>query len=82
MHSFLRLSILFAFFAAAPALAQGAARQRSACTDDAFRFCEAQIPDASAVEKCLRANMSGLSRACHRELAGPTKKAKKRARRR
>ncbi len=84
MRGFFWLSILFAFFAAAPASAQGSSQQRSSCTDDAFRFCDAQIPDAIAVEKCLRANMGGLSRDCRQQFAGPTKikKTKKRARRR
>ncbi|MBI1868861.1 MAG: hypothetical protein HYS06_11320 [Methylocystis sp.] len=82
MRSFFWFSIVFALLAAAPASAQGAAQQRSACTDDAYRLCEAQVPDAAAVEQCLRAHMSGLSRACRQEFAGPTKKTKKRARRR
>jgi hypothetical protein len=82
MRSILRLAILLAAIGAAPALAQGTAQQRSNCTDDAFRFCNAEIPDAFAVEKCLRSNMSRLGRACRREFAGPTKKSKQRARRR
>jgi hypothetical protein len=80
MRSFFWLSILFAFFAAAPASAQGSGQQH--CTDDAYRLCEAQIPDASAVENCLRANMSRLSRDCRQEFTGPIKKTKPRARRR
>ena len=70
MLSSIRLSIVFVLFTAAPALAQGTPQQRAACTDDAFKFCSAQIPDASAVEKCLRANMGGLSSACRREFHG------------
>jgi len=82
MRGFFWLSILFAFFAAAPASAQGSGREH--CTDDAYRLCDAQIPDASAVENCLRANMSRLSRDCRQEFTGPTKikKTKKRARHR
>jgi hypothetical protein len=82
MRSFLRFSILLAFFAIAPASAQGTAEQRSRCTDDAFRLCNAAIPDATAVERCLRANIGWLSRDCRQEFAGPARKAKKRARRR
>lgn len=83
MRNSLALSLLFLFFAVASASAQGTARQRSACTDDAYRFCEKLVPDAVAVEHCLKANASALSRACRREVLGgvqPTKK-KKRSRR-
>ncbi|MCC3246336.1 hypothetical protein LG047_13575 [Methylocystis sp. WRRC1] len=67
MRIFFRLSALLAFFAAAPAMAQGTAEQRAACENDAYRFCEAQVPDAIAVEKCLRANMRSLSPGCRAE---------------
>jgi len=67
MRIIFRLSALLAFFAAAPAMAQGTAEQRAACENDAYRFCEAQVPDAIAVEKCLRANMRSLSPACRAE---------------
>jgi hypothetical protein len=83
MRNFLLLSILFGFFAAAPAWAQGTGQQRTACTDDAYRFCEAQIPVAEDVAACLRAHMSALSPACRRELTRPGgRKAKRRGRRR
>ncbi len=36
----------------------------SACTPDAFRLCARYIPDAGAIEACLRANRQSLSRAC------------------
>ena len=52
MRIFIRLSALLAFLAAAPAFAQGTAGQREACEDDAYRFCQAQVPDAIAIEKC------------------------------
>ena len=83
MRSFLRLSVLFGIFAVAPATAQGTAQQRSACMDDAYRLCEAQIPVASDVEMCLRAHMGALSPACRREFGGggTAGKAKHRARR-
>lgn len=73
-------SLLLACLAAAPASAQGTARQRSACTDDAYKFCEKLMPDAVAVEHCLKANISGLSRACRQQIAGAAKAKKKRGR--
>lgn len=79
MNRFLKLSILFAF-SVAPASAQGTAQQRASCTDDAYRLCEAQIPDESAVEQCLRAHMGALSRDCRQEFGGPAKKGKQRRR--
>ncbi len=36
----------------------------SACTPDAFRLCARYIPDAGAIEACLRANRQSLSRSC------------------
>ncbi len=74
MRNILGLSLLFLFFAVAPASAQGTARQRSACTDDAYKFCETVVPDKVAVERCLRANISKLGRHCRQELAGAAKK--------
>jgi hypothetical protein len=50
-----------------PAMAQGTEQQRAACERDADRLCESAIPDALAVEKCLRANMKSLSPACQRQ---------------
>jgi hypothetical protein len=68
MRIFIRLSALLAMFAAAPALSQGTASQRAACEDDAYRFCQAQVPDAIAIEKCLRANAASIGAACRAEL--------------
>ncbi len=72
MRNILRLSILLVAFTAAPAMAQGTPQQREACSNDAFRFCDAYVPDAPAVEKCLRANMANLSRACRHEFGATT----------
>jgi hypothetical protein len=36
----------------------------SACTPDALRLCAAYIPNAKAIESCLRANRARLSSAC------------------
>jgi len=35
-----------------------------ACTPDAFRLCQAAIPDVARVARCLAANKSQLSPAC------------------
>jgi hypothetical protein len=35
-----------------------------ACTQDAFRLCQAAIPDASRVAHCLAQNKRNLSPAC------------------
>ena len=48
----------------APVWAQGTPEQRQACTDDAYRFCQQDIPDVQAVEICLRKSMKLLSPAC------------------
>jgi hypothetical protein len=74
------LSFLFGIFSSAPAFAQGASQ--SACTDDAYRFCEAQIPVKEDVAACLRSHMSHLSPGCRREFAQAGGKAKQRGRRR
>jgi hypothetical protein len=68
MRIFIRLSALLAFFVAAPSFAQGTSAQREACEDDAYRFCQAQVPDAIAIEKCLRANAASVSSGCRAEL--------------
>lgn len=47
-----------------PALAQGTAAQRAACTPDAMRLCAAHIPDAGAIAACLRGAGPRVSPAC------------------
>jgi hypothetical protein len=42
-------------------------KQRAACERDSHKFCAAEEPDAIAVEKCLRAHMDELSKACKRQ---------------
>ncbi len=68
MRNFLRLSALLVVFAAAPAFAQGTSQQREACESDAHRLCDAYIPDAIAIEKCLRGNAGRLSGGCRAEM--------------
>jgi hypothetical protein len=41
--------------------------QRAACERDSHKFCAAEEPDAIAVERCLRAHMNQLSKACKRQ---------------
>jgi hypothetical protein len=71
------LAILFALGAAGPAFAIGTEEQRAACRDDAYRFCNDYIPDAYAVESCLRAHVGGLSPACRRELGVSPRKPRR-----
>ncbi len=68
MRIFISLPALLAFLVAAPAFAQGTAGQREACENDAYRLCQAQVPDAIAIEKCLRANAGAVSGPCRAEL--------------
>lgn len=68
MRIFVRLSVLLALFAVAPTFAQGTADQRAACESDAHRVCDAYIPDAIAIERCLRGNAGSISAACRAEL--------------
>lgn len=79
MRNFIRLSALLALFVAAPAMAQGTSAQREACEGDARAICDAYIPDAVAIEKCLRASAGRLSPDCRAELgiASPASKRKR-----
>lgn len=61
----------------ATAAAQGTPEQQAACKGDAFRLCDDYIPDVAAVEQCLRAHMSQLSRACRNEFGGGTRRRAK-----
>mgnify|MGYP000935247734 CR=1 FL=1 len=85
MRNIIRLSALLAVFAVAPTFAQGTAQQREACEADANRVCQAYIPDAIAIERCLRANAGSISGACRAELglasAAPTKATGKKRKR-
>ncbi|MBG0800972.1 hypothetical protein IYW40_05650 [Methylocystis sp. H4A] len=80
MRIILRLSAVLAFFALTPAFAQGTPEQREACEGDANRVCEAYIPDAVAIERCLRANAGSISAACKAELGLASAGGKKRKR--
>ncbi|KMO30112.1 hypothetical protein [Methylobacterium aquaticum] len=64
----MRLSSLAAaaslLLAVTPALAQGTAAQRAACTSDAMRLCSSHIPNVGAITSCLRREKASLSTAC------------------
>lgn len=81
-----KVLILLSGLAAAPAFAQGSGDQRAACQGDAYRLCDQYVPDAIAVEQCLRAHMGSLSAGCRAEFGvgggKAAKKAKARKRRR
>ena len=75
----LRAAVLLAALAVSgPALAQGTDDQRSACMNDAFKFCSAAIPDVTAIEACLVKNEAGLTPACRAEFHPATKKTRMR----
>jgi hypothetical protein len=42
-----------------------------ACTPDAFRLCQAAIPDPDRVRDCLAQNKRGLSPACYAVMSRP-----------
>ncbi|WP_375456630.1 hypothetical protein [uncultured Methylobacterium sp.] len=58
------LAALSLWALATPALAQGTAAQRAACSPDTFRLCASHIPDVGAITACLRSERSRLSPAC------------------
>jgi len=61
--------------AAAPALAQGTAEERSACMGDALEFCFSDVPDVAKIEACLERHMDKLTPACRAEFE-PHRKTK------
>ena len=58
------LALLSATNSPAPSFAQGTLEQRSACTPDVFRLCNAFIPNADEITICLREKNSELSDSC------------------
>ena len=47
-------------------------QEADACTPDAFRLCQAAIPDEGRVAQCLAANKNQLSPACKVVFSHPT----------
>jgi hypothetical protein len=78
MRNLIRLSALLALFVAAPAMAQGTSTQREACEGDARTLCDAYIPDAVAIERCLRASAGRISAGCRAELGMASPAGKRR----
>ena len=74
MGKLILVSAFISLFALEPAMAQGSQQQRAACERDANRLCAAEQPDAIAVEKCLRANMKLLSKACQRQFRAKSRR--------
>lgn len=67
MRKFLVVVSTVLSLAALPALAQGTAKQRTACERDSHKYCASAEPDAIAVEKCLKEHVTALSKACQRQ---------------
>ena len=62
----LRLSLIALALVLFGALAQAqpTPEQRAACEQDAYRFCQEQIPDEEKVRRCLIKNMRKLNPVC------------------
>jgi hypothetical protein len=71
MHKRWGLVLALTLGTAAGALAQqfDEMQARAACQDDAFRYCQATIPDRDRTLACLLQNRNNLSGACRTVLA-------------
>ncbi len=49
---------------------QSTINPEQACKDDAFKFCNNDIPDRAKVGACLRRNLRGLSKDCRTVMGG------------
>ena len=63
MNKHIALAVLLAFGGPTMVLAETQEEQQ-ACTNDAFQFCQAAIPDRNAVFTCLAANRNQISPPC------------------
>jgi hypothetical protein len=69
-------TLLAAVALGSPALAQGTAEQRAACTPDVFRLCSSDIPNVPAIVACLQREKANLSNPCRLVMAAaPTTSA-------
>jgi hypothetical protein len=50
---------------------QGTHEQRMACTEDAFKFCGAEIPDVPRITECMLRNLNQLSPVCRAQFKQP-----------
>ena len=80
----MRVALILAYTLAAVSVAHAQPiderTAQAACQDDAFRFCQATIPDRERTLACLIGNKDGISGACRAVLASvipPDKPAKK-----
>lgn len=64
------LALAVLLLAPAPALAQGTAEQRAACTPEVLRLCGADIPDVARITGCLRRERARLGAACRQAMGG------------
>jgi hypothetical protein len=63
----MRVVLVALVLAAVPSLALAEATEeeaRAACTPEALKFCAADVPDRTKVERCLRANIARISPDC------------------
>jgi hypothetical protein len=69
----MRHALMFATALVLGALTTGAyaetPEERQACQDDAFRICQAAIPDRERVFACLKKNQRALNPVCRKALA-------------
>jgi hypothetical protein len=74
----MRKLIAFAFLLTLVSFAGSASavtpEEQQACQDDAFKFCDAQIPDEDKVKACLIANLRKLSPACKKMFSRPRRR--------
>lgn len=73
VRSFAAAAVLLSSLAllSAPVPGQGTARQRAACTRDAFRFCARDIPNARRIQACMIRNFDRLSPRCQAAFCDP-----------
>jgi hypothetical protein len=69
----MRHALMFATALALGTLVSGAyaetPQERQACQDDAFRLCQAAIPDRERVFACLKQNQRALNPICRKAIA-------------
>jgi hypothetical protein len=74
----MRKLIAFAFLLTLVSFAGSASaatpEEQQACQDDAFKFCDALIPDEDKVKACLIANLRKLSPACKKMFSRPRRR--------
>lgn len=70
--------VTIALFASPVVNAQGNTAQRSACEDDAKKWCPYAIPDPDEVQSCLEKVVSQITADCQNQFGYVAKKDKKR----